>query len=459
LKITTESLENHQLALTIEVDEERTQQAMRRVARRIAKQANIPGYRKGKAPYDVIVRRLGEDTIRAEAADALAQEVYREAVEQEGIDPYEAGVVDDVTLNPITFKFTISLHPTVSLGDYRNYRLEPPQVEVSQEDVQQRLEAIREQHALIEPVDRPAALSDVVTIDLAGQTVDGAVFLEEDGVRIVLDAARTDPAPGFAEAIVGMKADEERAFTLTLSDDFPREELRGQEAEFTARLTQVYERILPALDDDLARTVGNFDSFEELEEHVRGQLQQAARGKADEEYVAQVMEATLDQAQVEYPPAMLEESLDETVKDLARALKQESRLSLEDYMRIQGMTMDQVREELKPQAAARLKRALVLGEIVHLEGIEVDEQEITAHIEAISAALGNRADEARASLDSDEARQALRSRVLGNKAVQRLVAIAKGEAEETERQGDGETEGQGDGETVGRGTGEMKETA
>ena len=446
MKITTESLENHQLALTIEVDKDRTQQAMRRVARRIAKQANIPGYRKGKAPYDVVVRRLGEDTIRGEAADALAQEVYREAVEQEEIDFYTAGVLDDVTLNPITFKFTIPLHPTVSLGDYRNYRLEPPQVEVSNEDVQQTLETIREQHALLEPVDRPAALSDVVTVDLAGQMVDGVVFLEEDGVRIVLDAARTDPAPGFAEAVVGMKADEERTFILTLSDGFPRAELRGQEAEFTVKLTEIHARILPALDDDLARTVGNFDSFEELEEHVRGQLQQAARGKADEEYVAQVMEATLEQAQVEYPPAMLEESLDETVKDFERALKQETRLSPEDFMRLQGKTLDELREELKPQAAARLKRALVLGEVVHLEGLEVDEQEISAHIEKVSAAWGGRADEARASLDSDEARQAMRSRLLGDKAVQRLVAIAKGEAEETGRQGDRETGRQGDGE-------------
>lgn len=438
MKITTESLENRQLALTIEVDEERTQQAMRRMARQIAKQANIPGYRKGKAPYDVVVRRFGEDTIRAEAADALAQEVYREAVEQEKIDFYTAGVLDDATLDPITFRFTIPLRPTVSLGDYRDYRLEPPQVEVAQEDVQQTLETIREQHALLEPVDRPAALSDVVTVDLAGQTVDGAVFLEEDGVRIVLDATRADPAPGFAEAVVGMKADEERTFTLTLSDGFPREELRGQEAEFVAKLTEIHERTLPALDDDLARTVGNFDSFEELEEHVRGQLQQAARGKADDEYVAQVMKATLEQAQVEYPPAMLEESLDETVKDFERALKQETRLSPEDFMRLQGKAVDELREELKPQAAARLKRALVLGEVVRLEGLEVDEQEISAHIEEISAAWGDRADEVRASFDSDEAQQAMRSRLLGDKAVQRLVAIAKGEAEE-------EDEGQGTG--------------
>jgi len=440
LKITTESLENRQLALTIEVDEERTQQAMRRMARQIAKQANIPGYRKGKAPYDVIVRRLGEDTIRAEAADALAQEVYRETVEQEKIDFYTAGVLDDATLDPITFKFIIPLRPTVSLGDYRDYRLEPPQVEVAQEDVQQTLETIREQHALLEPVDRPAALSDVVTVDLAGQTVDGVVFIKEDGVRIVLDATRTDPAPGFAEAVVGMKADEERTFTLTLSDGFPREELRGQEAEFVAKLTEIHKRTLPALDDDLARTVGNFDSFEELEEHVRGQLQQAARGKADDEYVAQVMKAILEQAQVEYPPAMLEESLDETVKDFERALKQETRLSPEDFMRLQGKAADELREELKPQAAARLKRALVLGEIVHLEGLEVNEQEISAHIKEISAAWGDRADEVRASFDSDEAQQAMRSRLLGDKAVQRLVAIAKGEAEETGRQGDGETE-------------------
>jgi len=428
LKITTEPLEDRQLALTIEVDEEQAQQAMRRAARRFAKQVSIPGFRKGKAPYSLIVQRHGEDAIRKEAADLLAQEAYREALEQEGIKPYAPGVLSEVALHPITFRLIIPLRPTVDLGDYRNYRLKPPKVKVSKKELQQALEAIREQNAILEPVDRPAALDDVVVINLVGQTAEGVAFLREDGVRILLDAESTDPVPGFAEAIVGMEADEERTFTLTLPDDFPREELQGQEAEFTVRLTEVYERILPELDDDLARTVGNFDSFEELREHVSEQLRQAAQEKVDKEYAEQVVEAIIEQARVEYPPVMLEETLDEAVKDVERAVRREARLSLEDHLRIHGKSMEGLREELRSQAANRLKRALTLGEVVRLEGLEVDEGEISARIEEASAPWGARADEMRASLDSDEGRRAVRNRLLADRAVQRLVAIAKGEA-------------------------------
>jgi len=455
LKITTEPLENRQLVLTIEVDEEQAQQAMRRAARQITKQVSIPGFRKGKAPYGVIVQRYGEDTIRKEAADVLAQEVYREALEQEGIESYAPGVLDEVVLHPITFRLTVPLRPTVDPGDYRNYRLKPPKVKVSKKEVQQTLEAMREQNAILEPVDRPAALNDVAVINLVGRTADGVTFLRGDDTRTLLDAKSVDPAPGFAEAIVGMEVGEERTFTLTLPDDFPREELQGQEAEFAVRLMEVYERILPALDDDLACTVGNFDSFEELREHVKGQLRQAAQEKADGEYAGQVLEAIIGQAQVEYPPVMLKKELDEVVGEVERALRRETRLSLEDYLRIQGKTMEGLREELRPQAAARLKRALTLGEVVRLEGLGADEEEIGAHIEKVSAPWGARADEVRSSLNSDEGRRQVRSRLLVDKAVQRLVASAKGEAGEPGSGGAEETRRQGEGE-IGSGTQEAE---
>jgi trigger factor len=430
LQITTETLENRQLRLTIEVDDERARQAMRRAARQIARQVNIPGFRKGKAPYELIVQRYGEDMIRREAADKLVEAVYREALEQEGITPYTSGALDEVDLHPITFRFIISLPPTVELGDYRGYRLKPRKVRVYKKQVQQALEQMREQNAILELVERPAALGDGVVIDLVGRTAEGVEFLKTDDLHMLLDAESTNPAPGFAEAVVGMEAGEERTFTLTLPADFPRGDLRAQGAEFTVRMREVYDSTLPDLDDDLARTVGNFDSLKELEQHVREQLRRAAQEEADEEYATQVVEDILEQAQVEYPPVMLEEELDTIVGEFERAVKRDARLSLEDYLRFQGKTVEELREESKPRAATRLRRALVLGEVVRLEGLEVGEEELGAHIEEVSVAWGARADEVRASLNSDAARQAVRSRLLVNKAVQRLVAIAKGEAPE-----------------------------
>jgi trigger factor len=430
LRVTTESLDNRQLRLIIEVDEERTQQAMGRAARQIARQVNIPGFRKGKAPYEVIVQRYGEDTVRQEAAEVLVGEVYREAVEQEEIKAYAPGILEEVELDPVTFQFTISLPPVLDLGDYRDYRLKPRTVRVYKKEIQRTLEDIRKEHAIFDPVQRPVSLNDGALIDVVGRTAAGIEFLKQDSVRILLEVDDDEPAPGFVEALVGMAPDEERTFTLTLPSDFPQEELRGQEAEFTVKMLEVYESTLPELDNDLARTVGSFDSFKELEAHVKDQLRQEAQRLADQEYREQVLNDLLEQAQIEYPPDLLNEELDASVAEVERTVTRETKLSLEDYLRFQNMTVEDLREDLRPQAVARLRRALMLGEIVRLEGIEVDETEVSTQIEAVSAPWGVRAEEVRASLSSDRGREAMQSRLLANRAVERLVAIAKGEAPE-----------------------------
>ncbi|MEE8390810.1 MAG: trigger factor [Anaerolineae bacterium] len=430
MKISTETLPDRQLHLTIEVDEEQTQKAMRRAARQIARQVNIPGFRKGKAPYELVLQRFGEDTVRKEAAEALVEKVYLEAIEQEGIEPYAPGTMEEVELNPLAFQFNISLPPVLDLGDYRDYRLKPRKVRVYKKEIRQALEEIRNQNAIFDPVERPAARDDGATIDLVGQTTEGVTFLQQKGVRVILEAGSNEPAPGFIDAIVGMEADEERTFTLTLPGDFPQQELRGQEAEFTVKMLTVYDSILPELDDDLARTVGNYDSFNELENEVKEQLRQAAQQKGDQEYRAQVMKDLLEQAQIEYPPVMLQEKLDSLVKEVEQTVKREAKLSLDDFLRFQNKTIEELGEELEPRATDQLRRTLMLSEIVRLEELTADDEQVNAQIEEIIAPLGTRADEVRASLNSKENRVGIRSRLLADKAVERLVAIAKGNAPE-----------------------------
>jgi trigger factor len=167
-----------------------------------------------------------------------------------------------------------------------------------------------------------------------------------------------------------------------------------------------------------------------LEEQVKEQLRVAAQGKADEEYTQQVLEAIIEQAQVEYPPVMLKETLDEVVEEIEQVVKRDARLSIEDYLRIQNKTMEELRQDLEPRAASRLKSALVLREVVRLEGLKVNEGEINVQIEQVSASWGVRAGEVRTSLNSEGGRRSMEHRLLTNKAVQRLVAIAKGEMTE-----------------------------
>jgi trigger factor len=429
LNITTEPLESRQLRLVIAMDEQETQEAMRRAARRISKRANISGFRRGKAPYDLILQRFGEDTVRKEAAEILAEEVYDKALEQEGIEPYASAALEELELDPaITFTFTVPLRPVAELGNYRDYRLKYRQAKVGKKEVQKALENIRMQNAILEFVERPVAMGDGAVIDLVAK-VNGEEFIKGDSVHIMVEADNVYPAPGFAEAIVGMAVGDERTFTLTLSDDFPREDLRGREAEFSVKMVEVYDQTIPALNDDLARTVGNFDSLKELEKKVKGQLQQAARQEADQEYAERVLDGILEQAQIEYPPVLLEKELDNAVKEVEQIAKRDAKLSLADYLRLHGKTMEELREELKPGAEARLARALLLGEVARLEGLDVGEEEVRARIAAISAPWGFRSEDVRTSISSDAGLRAVRDHLLANKAILRLVAIAKGEAE------------------------------
>jgi trigger factor len=416
------------MRLTIELDEKETQQAMQRAARNISRQVNIPGFRKGKAPYDLVLQRFGEDTVRKEAAEVLLAEVYDKALVQEGIEPYAPAELEKVDLDPITFAFSVPLRPVIELGDYRDYRLKYKQVKVSKSKVEEALEDIRMQNAILELVERPVEMGDGASVSFS-VTVDGETVLKEDTAHVMVEADASYPAPGFAKELVGMSAGDKCTFTLTLPDDFPREDLRGQEAEFSAKLMEVYDQTIPDLDDDLARTVGGFGSLKELEKQIKEQIRQGTQQEIDQEYVDQVLSDLVEQAQIEYPPVSLERELDETAEEFKRIVRRDAKLSLEDYLRLQNKTMEAFREELTPSAEARLKRALLLGQIVQLEELDVDKEEIHAQIEAMSAQWGVRAEEVRSSLNSDAGQQAVRSRLLANKAVQRLVAIAKGEME------------------------------
>jgi trigger factor len=429
LKITSEPIGERQLSLTIEVERERVNRARRRVARQISREINIPGFRKGRAPYDVVVQRLGQRVVREELVSLLVDDVYREALEQADITPYAPGTLEETQFDPLILTFTVPLAPEVELGDYRSYRRPFSGPEVSEEAVTRALEAVQEQNAILAPLDRPAAEGDLLVAELVGRAESGEVFVHEEEARILLDPEASEPVPGLIDALMGVEKGEERTFTLVLPADFELEELRVTEAQFTAQARGIYERIVPQLDDDLARTVGNYDTFEELRSDVRQRLWERKRANAEGEYADQVLQDVIDQTIVSFPPVIFDEALEHAVESYEKQIERREHMLLEDYLRIQGKTMEDVREELKPEVEQSLKRSLVLGEVVQQEDLAVSDEELDVQIAESSEQYGENADEVRAALSSPEGRRDLRNRMLANKAVQRLVAIAKGEAD------------------------------
>jgi trigger factor len=431
LKIETQRQEDCTLNLTVEVEEERVRPALQAAARRLAKRYPIAGFRPGKAPYETILRHFGEAAIYEAAIEDLGQKVYEEVLEQEKIEPYAPGQLADMQLKPMVLKFTIPLRPEVTLGDYRALRVPYAPPGIADAAVEEALERLRQHHAIIEPVDREAAMGDVTILDVNAFINEGEnpsdFLLADKDVGALLEEDAEWPVHGFPAQVVGIRAGESRKFDLPFPEDYPNSSLRGQLGHFEVICKEVKSRTLPEWSDELAKEIGEYESLEDLRTKVREELQTRAEEENRDAYEKQVVDQVVEQSTVQYPPIILERELDGMVEEFDSRLRQR-RLTLDDYLKIEGKTKEEFREENKPRAQERLKRALVLGKVVETEKLTVNDQDIEEEINHLSAPWGGeRAAEMRRLLSTDQARGSLALDVLTDKALDRLAALARGE--------------------------------
>jgi len=435
VKVTTEARENRQLALTIEVESERVEAALNKAAKSIANKANIPGFRKGKAPRHVIEQMFGKGALLEEAVDDLGQQVYKEALDQEQIEPYGPGQLEDIQNDPFVLKMVVPLAPKMELGDYRSLRVpfELPTVEDSEIDHQ--LEHLRERHAIVEPAPEGTVVEwgHMVTFDVKS-TVEDKPFFSQTDVNVALEQEHLDDAlvvlPGFEEQIVGMKPGDEKSFNLPVPDDEEGyDEFAGKTAEFNVTLKDVRLRQLPDLNDALAQTVGDFETIDALRDAIRQDIADAKTREAESAYVDRAAGELLKTAQIEFPPVMVEDELDEMLERTDRRLR-DQKLNLEEYLKVLGKTREEYRQEMRPTAEAHIQRGLLLSRLVELEKITVDVADVDKEIETVSAAYGQRAKEVRNALSSKESKRRLELELLTRKALDRLASIARGEAPE-----------------------------
>ena len=426
MEITREDLENRQVLLTIKVDDERVEKALRGAARKVSRQYNIPGFRRGRAPFSIILQRFGRETLLQEVADDLGQEVYEEALDSQELEPYGPASLEDLQLDPLVFKMRVSLKPIVELGDYRELRVAPPEVIVDEGQIAEELEKLQQENVVVEPAgERPVQMGDMVDLDVHAQ-VDGETLNSQEHYTTVLDAEDEEFAPGFAEQIVGMRSGEEKQFVLSLSDEWG-EELAGREADFTVNLYDVRSRTLPDLDDDLARTVGDFDSLEELREGIRNRIQDNLQRKADEEYLDKVVTTLVEQATLEYPPELVEDQIDDMLKDLQARLESQG-IELDDFLKLNGQTKEAFRETMRPRAEEQARSSLVLSELARLEALKVEPSDIQQRIAEVSESWGERSGDVLEMLSSPDGIRSIAGNLLTEKVIERLTAIARGEA-------------------------------
>lgn len=431
MKISQELRDDHQVELTIELDDEQLQDGLRRAARVVSRRTAIPGFRPGRAPYRIVAAMVGRDVLMQEVVQQLGPGVYQQALEETGIEPFSRPELEVVEQKPLTLRTVVPLKPVVELGDYHSVRVVPQEVSVSDEDVDQVLRSLQERAAQWVPVDRPAALGDQVTLDIEVTSGD-ETLLEAPAETLVLSQGLDGWPPGFAAEITGMSPEESAEFDLAYPSDFPDDDLAGRQVTFSVAVHTVREQEVPDLDDELARTVSEEDTLEALRERIREQLLSQRQATAEQNFTEQVLEAVLAVTTIKFPPLVVDAQIDDMLAAEERQLAKQN-ISLDQYLNMLQMTREAYRQQLRTAAEDRVRRQLLLGEIVRQEGIEVTDAELDEEIERRARGAGDQADAVRESLNSDESRQFLRSRLLGQRALDRLKTIAQGEAEQNQR--------------------------
>jgi len=428
LKVNAERMENCQAVLTIEVEEKRVEQSLKEAARRISQRTRIPGFRRGRAPYHIVERMIGKEVIFDEALEELSSQVYREALEESELEPVDRAEMEVVEREPLVLKMTVPLKPEVELGDYESISVEPEEVKVEEEEIEEVLTALREERGEWVPMERKAQEGDLLTLDVEG-TADGQRVVSAEEQEYVLRLGAEAPVKGFPELIEGMKPGEEREFTLTYPVNHPNADLAGRKVEFRVRLLGLKGKNLPPLDDEFAKTVGDFESLEELRERVESVLRARAETGERERVAEEVLTAMTEQAKIEYPPALLERQLGSMIEDYGQAVARQG-FTLPRYLEVVGKSEEEWRRELRPQAEERLKKTLVFSKFTEEEGIDVEEEEVGREVDEIADSYGDQAEEVKKALLSPEPQRSIRSRLVSQKALEWLVEIGTAAPEE-----------------------------
>ncbi len=429
MKVTSQTLENRQVALTIEVEDERVQQALRHTARHIANTSRIPGFRQGKAPYNVVARAVGEETLYQEMLKELGPQLYNEAMTESQIEPYATGHLDEIQKSPFVLKFIVPLRPTVELGDYRSLRVPYTVPQVADEQMDEVLKSLQERNAIMEPASEgPVELNQVATVTLSAKldpAMDETLFHEQDVPMLI--AETTDfPFPGFAPHLIGMKAGEEKTVTLAVPEDYDDELLRGKTIYIQTRLNDLKVRRVPPLDDALAQTIGEYETLDALRQAVRNSLEQQARREADTRYANTCADKLAQQAQVEFPPEMVEAELDKIVERAKERLSKQ-KMSWEEFLNIKKQTEEQYRDEMRPQASNSIRRALTLGWLAELENLQVTDDEVNAALQSIANSYPENNAQVSEALSSDEFKHSVKLDLFTFRIMGQLASICKGE--------------------------------
>jgi trigger factor len=425
VKVNRENLGNCQTALTIEAEASELDESLDEAYRYLVNRVSIPGFRKGKAPRAVLVQHIGKQELLEEALERLVPQLYKQAIGSQEIEPIARSEIEIIKTEPLVFKAIVSLKPEVRLGDYHSIRVEAtPTTKITKKEITAAMEELRERRGAWVPVDRPVDLSDLVTIDIEAN-VDGKPWLSHKGILYEVDKDSNSPVPGFASHLQGAEKNKEMTFSLTVPDDYPIKEMGGKEGAFKVTVTEIKEKQLPELDDELAKSVG-YDSLADMKDKVAADLRAKAEAENRLQLRQKALDALVDISEVDYPPVLEDEEIAGLLADEAQRL---GFREAADYLKRTGKTEEELKEELRPIAKKRLTQGLVLGKLAEEEKIEISSSEVDNKVDEITSDADDK-EKARQFLSLPQVRESIERSLHTQKTMDRLSQIAIGNAEE-----------------------------
>ncbi len=401
---TMEKLEGSKVKLTIEVAADEFEKAVQQAYLKTRKNYNVPGFRKGHAPRKVIENAYGWLVFFDEAFDIVYPEAYEAAVKEHGVTPVDRPDVSILSCEqgaPVVFAAEVAVKPEVVLGAYKGIEVEKHEYNVTDEMVEAEIDKEREKIAsTTEVTGRPVANGDKVNLDYSG-SVGGVKFDGGTAENQELTIGSGMFIPGFEEQMVGMNPGEERDITVTFPEQYHSEELAGKEAVFHVKVNAIEETILPEADDEFAKDVSEFDTIEELRADKRKKLEEAEAQHAKNLRENELITKACENAAVEIPEAMIERQMDHILNDIRYRLSMQG-VSLEDYCKYTGASIEDMRKEMRGDAEKRVKSQLVLEAISKAEAIEAAAEEIEEKLNEYAAQFGDKAEPFKAGLTDED---------------------------------------------------------
>ena len=420
--VTKESETPTDITLNVSMASEDEEPFIGRSYRRLASRVKIPGFRPGKAPRSIVESHLGRTALVQEALEFMIPETLNQVLSDESIQAYVDPQLELLEIEPVSFKAIVPLEPLVDLGDFRSIHVDREPVEVTEEQVDEVVEQLRNESAPWDPVERPVQFGDLLNLNVDG-TIEGDQAINDKGVDFIPEKENPMPMPGFSAALVGMTAGETKELSLFVPDDHNQEEYAGKECQFKVEVLSIKEKLLPELDDEFAKGIRDgYETLEALKDFVRQRIKDDGEASADRQAQEASVQELLKTASVQASDLIYQRELDHMYEERERSLRSQ-RMDMDTYLGYIGKTGEEWREELRPRAQERLNTYLVLRKLAEEESIEISPEDIQSEIDTIVVNAGDSEETMRNTLSSESAHESIRSSLVNRQVMARLLEI------------------------------------